>query len=188
MDIEIIIAAIAAALAFVGLTRSHKVGERQAALEKRFAELQNSMPPTPVSPAEPKPVTAPPFGEEERRNLSALSSSLQVLEQRAQEHDALLCALVSEDEARHLWNISHAMPMSYQRRSSTEEELRSLVRRGLIRKKSAFKIHELPAEFELTENFEITESGTILLDLRQALKEADQKPAQSLPPVAARNT
>src|SRR5690606_35214594 len=105
-----------------------------------------------------------------------------VLELRVMEHDALLCSLVTEDEARHLWNVSRDEPTIYQRHPGVEAELRSLVKRGLLRKQGDFKVHELPGEFDLHDRFVLTDSGEMLLALRRHLKATDTRPQDSLPP------
>lgn len=116
--------------------------------------------------------------------IRQLKATVKVLELRALEHDALLCSLVTEDEAHHLWNVSRDEPVQYQRHEGLENELRSLVRRGLLKKQSHFKIHELPQEFELQDRFTLTDTGEMLLALRKHLKATDTRPQESLPPPA----
>lgn len=111
-----------------------------------------------------------------------LKATVKVLELRALEHDALLCSLVTEDEAHHLWNVSKEEPTMYQRHDGLENELRSLVRRGFLRKQGEFKIHDLPTEFDLQDRFSLTDSGEMLLALRKHLKVSDTRPQESLPP------
>ncbi len=118
-------------------------------------------------------------GDEQLRQLRA---TVKVLELRALEHDALLCSLVTEDEAHHLWNVSRDEPMTYQHHGGLEEELRSLVRRGLLKKQGNFKIHELPGEFDLHDRFALTDTGEMLLALRKHLKVSDTRPQESMPP------
>lgn len=120
-------------------------------------------------------------GSDQVRQLKA---TVKVLELRALEHDALLCSLVTEDEAHHLWNVSQDEPILYECHGGVENELRSLVRRGLLRKQGDFKIHELPREFDLKDRFALTEAGEMLLSLRKHLKATDTSPKESLPPPA----
>lgn len=118
-------------------------------------------------------------GDDQVRQLRA---TVNVLELRALEHDALLCSLVTEDEAHHLWNVSRDAPTTYQHHGGLEEELRSLVRRGLLKKQGNFKIHELPNEFDLHDRFALTDTGEMLLALRKHLKSSDTRAQESLPP------
>lgn len=121
-------------------------------------------------------------GSIDEQTFRKLAATVKVLELRALEHDALLCSSVTEDEARHLWNIAKDEPTIYDRHPGVEAELRSLVRRGLIKKRSEFKIHQLPPRFALLEHFELAESGEMLLALRKHLKASDTRRADSLPP------
>lgn len=116
--------------------------------------------------------------------IRQLKATVKVLELRALEHDALLCSLVTEDEAHHLWNVSRDEPTMYARHEGVENELRSLVRRGLLKKQGQFKIHELPGEFDLQDRFSLTDSGEMLLALRKHLQVSDNRPQESLPPPA----
>lgn len=116
--------------------------------------------------------------------IRQLKATVKVLELRALEHDALLCSLVTEDEARHLWNVSRDEPTMYELHEGLENELRALVRRGLLRKQGEFKIHELPKEFDLHDRFALTDSGEMLLALRKHLKVTDTRIQESLPPSA----
>ncbi len=136
------------------------------------------------SVAVPQPRDAPLPATQLPEHIGKMASSVQVLELRALEHDALLCSLVTEDEARHLWNVSQNERMTYELHSGVEGELRSLVRRGLLKKSGDFKIHELPASFELKEHFLLTDSGEMLLALRKHLKSTDIRRQDSLPPRA----
>jgi hypothetical protein len=117
-------------------------------------------------------------------HIRQLKATVKVLELRALEHDALLCSLVTEDEAHHLWNVSRDEPILYECHEGVENELRSLVRRGFLRKRGEFKIHELPREFDLQDRFTLTETGEMLLALRKHLKATDTRPQESLPPPA----
>lgn len=121
-------------------------------------------------------------GGVELQAFRKLAATVKVLELRALEHDALLCSLVTEDEARHLWNAARDESAKYDRHLGVETELRSLVRRGLLKKRFDFKIHELPSSFELREHFELSDTGEMLLALRKHLKETDIRMADSLPP------
>ncbi len=116
------------------------------------------------------------------KQLAALQATIEQLQQRAQEHDLLLCSLVTEDEARHLWNISRENPVSYDSHPGVQAELRSLVRRGLVSKRGDFKIHQLPSSFDLRERFQLTPPGKTLLKLRKHLEEKDTRAAHSVPP------
>ena len=60
--------------------------------------------------------------------------------------------------------------------------MRSLVRRGLLKKTHDFKIHELDSKFDLVHFFELTEAGEILLSLRKHLETADRRMKDSMPP------
>ncbi len=111
-----------------------------------------------------------------------LVATVRALELQVSDHETLLCSLVTEDEARHLWNIAKDESTIYERHPGVESELRTLVRRGLVRKQSSFLIHELPLSFDVREHFELTSSGHLLLGLRKHLEGADTKPAESLPP------
>lgn len=117
-----------------------------------------------------------------------LAATVKVLELRVLEHDALLCSLVTEDEARHLWNVSRDEPTIYQLHPGVEAELRALVRRGLLKKQGDFKIHDLPGEFDLHDRFILTDSGEMLLALRRHLKALDTRPKDSMPPPASHST
>jgi hypothetical protein len=117
--------------------------------------------------------------------LKNLAATVKVLELRVLEHDTLLCSLVTEDEARHLWNVSRDEPTVYQLHPGVEAELRALVRRGLLKKQGDFKIHDLPGEFDLHDRFILTDSGEMLLALRRHLKALDTRPKDSLPPPAS---
>jgi|GEM_PF-2841250 len=125
------------------------------------------------------------LAEAEARKILALESTVQVLELRAKEHDALLCALVTEDEARHLWNVSRKRATHYDLHSGVEAELRSLVRRGLLRKTHAFEIHRLDVTFDVCRYFELTDTGESLLTLRKHLECDDVRPNYSMPPPEA---
>lgn len=123
-----------------------------------------------------------PNAPETERRIRQLDSTVQVLELRALEHDSLLRALITEDEALHLWNVSRNTPTIYERHPGVESELRSLVRRGLLKKKRDFKIHELDSSFDLLRYFQLTDTGEILLSLRKHLEETDRSIKDSLPP------
>jgi hypothetical protein len=118
------------------------------------------------------------------QSVEIVSSALAALERRVSSHESLLCALVTDAEAKHLWNLSLDESMTYQRHDGVEAELRSLVTRGLMTKGGAFNIHELPNAFELREHFCLTESGRQVLTLRKHLKETDLRPKTSMPPRA----
>ena len=201
---ELLIASVALALSAIALLRMRNLAENARDLAKRCADLAEEVTTLrkTVSTQTARVTAAaidqrlPIVVEEEfgadsassstnealERALRGLSSTVQVLEMRAQEHDALLCALVTEDEARHLWNLSKGVAMQYQKLASTEMELRSLVRRKLIAKKGDFKIHELGSTFNLIDHFELTDTGETLLELRKVLEGSDLAPATSLPP------
>lgn len=119
---------------------------------------------------------------ESARQVRQLASTVQVLELRAREHDVLLRAVVTEDEALHLWNVSRDTSTVYERHPGVEAELRSLVRRGLLKKSHSFKIHELEAKFDVLRYFELTEAGEVLLSLRKHLESADHRMKDSMPP------
>ena len=125
-----------------------------------------------------------PHSQEEvsSRQVRQLASTVQVLELRAREHDALLRAVVTEDEALHLWNVSRAEHTIYERHPGVETELRSLVRRGLLKKTHSFRIHELGSTFDLIHYFELTDAGEVLLSLRKHLEAADHRTKDSMPP------
>ena len=207
MKPELLIASVALALSAIALLRMRNLAENARDLAKRCADLAEEVTTLrkTVSTQTARVTAAaaaaidqrlPIVVEEEfgadsassstnealERALRGLSSTVQVLEMRAQEHDALLCALVTEDEARHLWNLSKGVAMQYQKLASTEMELRSLVRRKLIAKKGDFKIHELGSTFNLIDHFELTDTGETLLELRKVLEGSDLAPATSLPP------
>lgn len=187
MEEEIIVgvvALVAIVLALVSLGRAQSLSERAAKLEKLLTELEQRHRQAESAVQSSQPTDVPSDAEKEQllQSQRGLISSVRVLELRAKEHDALLCALVTEDEARHLWNLSRGKGSQYELFDSTGAELRSLVRRGLIAKKGDFRIHELPHSFELDEHFELTEAGTILLDLRKTLEESDLRAQASLPP------
>lgn len=180
-----VVALVAIVLALVSLGRAQSLSERAAKTEKLLAELERNQPQAQSTAGKPSQSADVPTDAEKEQLLQSqrgLVSSVRVLELRAKEHDALLCALVTEDEARHLWNLSRGKSSSYELFDSTGAELRSLVRRGLIAKRGEFRIHELPHRFELDEHFELTEAGTILLDLRKTLEESDLRAQASLPP------
>lgn len=114
-----------------------------------------------------------------------LVATVRALELQVSDHETLLCSLVTEDEARHLWNIAKDESTLYERHPGVESELRALVRRGLVRKRGTFLIHELAPRFDIREHFELTSSGHLLLGLRKHLEGADRRPAESLPPEAS---
>jgi hypothetical protein len=108
------------------------------------------------------------------------------LRTRIERLEQLSCALVSEDEARHLWFLSRSTPVSYDSHAALQQELRSLVRRGLIGKRGDFKIHELGETFDLGEQFELTDLGRQLLVLRRHLERTDTRVADSVLPSTPR--
>jgi hypothetical protein len=204
---ELLVALIAVALSFAALVRLRGLVEGARGFAKKLtgfadelAALRKSVASQATKASELKgaavEVGGPPArGDSEAveiealdRAMRGLASTVQVLEMRAQEHDALLCALVTEDEARHLWNLSRGLSMQYELLASTEIEMRSLVRRKLIAKKGEFKIHELESPFELTEHFALTDAGETLLELRKMLQSSDMAPATSLPPQSSEDS
>jgi hypothetical protein len=191
MGPELLVGVIAVVIAVVALVKSKSLSEElraecaavrsegKVALEALESRLGESVPRE--GGTTPDLVVTEPSAE--GRQVRALVSTVQVLELRAREHDALLCSLVSEDEARHLWNISRDQSILYQRHPGVEDELRSLLRRGLIEKKSEFMIHELPASFDVTERFLLSETGEVLLSLRKHLEASDTIAVRrSMPP------
>jgi hypothetical protein len=116
--------------------------------------------------------------------VAQLQSEVAVLDKRVAEQDGLLGALVTEDEARHLWFLERGSSASYDSHPGLQQELRSLTRRGLIQKRGDFKIHELPSPFDLVESFELTDIGRSLLSRRGHLEKSDVEPSDSLPPHA----
>jgi hypothetical protein len=193
MGFELIIALGALVLALVALTKSqsgstqledalksqrHEHEQMQAELRSRLEELARQAPATEAP--------GPDLTGAQSQRKRTLESTVQVLEMRAREHDALLCSLVSEDEARHLWNIARDASVTYDSHPGVQGELRSLVRRGLVKKRGEFKIHELPSGFTVSDHFELSESGEVLLSLRKHLEASDSVAvATSIPPRAA---
>jgi hypothetical protein len=167
MGLEIFIALIALAVAGTALAKVRSSAQRGESYQPRV--------PSPGETASLSPAS-------ESQNLGALALKVQVLELRLQEHEALLACLVTEDEARHLWNISRGTPDVYESHPGVQAELRSLVRRGLLAKRSAFKIRELSGTFELSKHFLLTERGEMLLSLRKHLEAIDTREAESMPP------
>lgn len=193
MGIELIIALGALLLALAALAKSQSGSTAlQAALKsqrRELEEMQDAMKSRLEALAQRlshSEAPSPDLAGAPSQRRRTLESTVQVLELRAREHDALLCSLVSEDEARHLWNISRDASITYDSHPGVHDELRSLVRRGLVKKQGVFKIHELPTGFTLNKHFELSESGEMLLSLRKHLEESDTVAvATSIPPRAA---
>lgn len=78
----------------------------------------------------------------------------------------LLAAIVSGIEAQHLRLLRQGDGVAYHNHQGVQDELGSLLARGFIRKTQPGSLYELPPEFELTEQFEITSLGRTLLDAR----------------------
>ncbi len=116
--------------------------------------------------------------------VSQLEAEVAPLGERVTENASLLAALVTDDEARHLWFLERGKPVSYDSHPALQQELRSLARRGFIQKRGDFKIHELQSPFDLLEAFELTSLGRSLLRRRSHLEQSDTAPSDSLPPGA----
>lgn len=168
MELSLLAALAALAVAIVAFV---KVGSLEQRLNEALANRGSESTASDAPPA-----------DGDGQKLRALAATVQVLEMRAREQDGLLCSLVTEDEARHLWNISRGEPMSYDSHPGVQGELRSLVRRRLLAKSGDFKIHELPSPFDLLKYFQLTEHGEVLLTLRKHLEDDDLRAAQSIPP------
>ena len=128
---------------------------------------------------------------EDGGTVTQLVNDVKQLEQRLDEakealddHSRLLAALVTDDEARHLWFLERGRPVTYEGHPALQQELRSLTRRGFVEKRTDFKFHQLDSSFQLLELLQLTNLGTRLLQHRKPLKAKDLEPAESLPPPA----
>lgn len=182
MGPEIVIALGALALALAAIVRQNAHATRSQAAATQLQQEGQERAQTWKQRFEELAAEASGRGPADPESAKRLSTQLKMLELRLAEHDQLLSALVTEDEARHLWNVGKPDQAPYELHSSVEEELRHLVRRGLLKKTGDFRIHELPRQFQLCEHFEITDAGQLLLALRKHLKETDTRKADSLPP------
>ncbi len=175
MGLEGIIAIVALVVGGIALARS---SGRQGKEDATKATSE-------VGPSARAVETAPPsINPELSSKVRHLESELATLEQQVAEHSSLLLALVTDDEARHLWFLERGDAVNYESHPGLQQELRSLTRRGFIEKRGDFRIHELHSPFNLVESFQLTSLGKTLLRKRQHLRQRDVAPADSLPPGA----
>lgn len=83
------------------------------------------------------------------------------------ETQLMLAALVTGAEAEHLHSLVNAKDLTYNNHKGVRDELRSLIGRGLLRKRQPGEVHQLPPHFVLGREFEITALGRQLLDFRK---------------------